>query len=150
MKIKLLITLYIFSAALLIPLTAHAIVWGDQDLNNNYPNVVSLTGINKALDGKYNLISRCSGSLLHRDSNKIVFLTAGHCISDWAGATLSHKVGVSFDQNNHQAFLDKDAPYYVNGGIPIRLPDTVGTNRKLDLGLVVFSTDSTNANGLTK
>lgn len=150
MKIIKPIMLSIFSIIVFCnSLTVRAIVWGDQDLNNIYPDVVSLTGINQAPDTKYNLISRCSGSLLHRDNNKIVFLTAGHCTAGWAALPLSHKVGVSFDQNNQQAWRNNDAPYYVNGGIPVSLPDTVGTNRKLDLGLVVFSADATNANGLT-
>jgi secreted trypsin-like serine protease len=150
MKIEKLITLAIVSVVTVcVSLTAQAIVWGDEDLNNNYPNVVSLTGIDKATDGKYNLKIRCSGSLLHRDNKKFVFLTAGHCTSDWTAQPLSHKVGVSFDQNNQPAWKNNDAPYYVNGGIPISSPDKGGNNRERDLGLVVFPANATNADGLT-
>ncbi len=57
-----------------------AITNGTEDLNNLYPNVVSVRGIIQAT----NLAAgSCTGSLLHVDNNKLVILTAAHCTDGW-------------------------------------------------------------------
>lgn len=52
---------------------AGAITFGQPDVNNEYPNVASVRGIVEAEN-----VARisCSGSLIHRDAEKVVILTA--------------------------------------------------------------------------
>lgn len=124
---------------------AQAITWGQQDLNGEYPNVVSVRGIVEADN-----IARfsCSGSLLHIDSQKVVILTAAHCTDAWIAQIAAgnlDSVGVSFDQNNVVDGSFSDATYYVRGGVPISLPEKHSPFEKLDYGMVVFSTSATNA-----
>ena len=91
----------LFAVVSLVVLSgAGAITFGRPDVNNEYPNVASVRGIVEAEN-----LARisCSGSLLHRDAQKVVILTAAHCTDGWSGAIAAgtiDSVGVSFDQNN--------------------------------------------------
>jgi hypothetical protein len=129
--------------------TAQAIIWGTEDLNGQYPNVVSVRGIAEAENrASYS----CSGSLLQFDSEKVVILTAAHCTDGWAAliaAGVLDSVGVSFDQNNVIDGSFSDATYYVRGGVPISFPAKDAPFEKFDYGLVVFSIDATNSSGQT-
>ena len=114
-----------------------------------YPNVASVRGIVEAQN-----LARisCSGSLLHRDAEKVVILTAAHCTDAWASAIAAgtiDSVGVSFDQNNQVNGTTTDATYYVRGGVPISFPAKDAPFEKFDYGLVVFSTSAENAIGQT-
>jgi len=128
---------------------ARAITWGEEDSNGEFPNVVSVRGIDETAN-----LARfsCSGSLLHVDSQKIVILTAAHCTDSWIAAIASgsvDSVGVSFDQNNVIGGSLSNATYYVRGGVPISLPEKDSPFEKLDYGMVVFSTTATNFVGET-
>jgi hypothetical protein len=128
---------------------AQAITWGQQDLDGEYPNVVSVRGIEEA---ENSASGSCSGSLVHIDGDKVVILTAAHCTDYWmAGiaAGIWDSVGVSFDQNNVIGGSFSDATYYVRGGVPISLPQKDAPFEKLDYGMVVFSTSATNSVGET-
>lgn len=137
----------VFSLAL--PSTAGAITFGGPDVNNEYPNVASVRGIVEAQN-----LARvsCSGSLLHRDAEKFVILTAAHCTDAWAreiaGGTLD-SVGVSFDQNNQVNGTITNATFYVRGGVPISFPAKDAPFEKFDYGLVVFPASGENAVGET-
>ena len=136
-------------ASLAVPSTAGAITFGQPDVNNEYPNVASVRGIDEAQN-----LARvsCSGSLLHRDADKVVILTAAHCTDAWAGeiaAGTLDSVGVSFDQNNQVNGTTTDATFYVRGGVPISFPAKDAPFEKLDYGLVVFPTNAENAVGQT-
>ena len=135
--------------SLVVPSAAGAITFGQPDVNNEYPNVASVRGINEAQNVA--LLS-CSGSLLHRDAEKVVILTAAHCTDGWAGAIAAgtiDSVGVSFDQNNQVNGTTTDATFYVRGGVPISFPAKDAPFEKLDYGLVVFSTSAENFVGQT-
>jgi Trypsin len=126
-----------------------AITWGRADVNNEYPNVASVRGIVEAQN-----VARisCSGSLLHRDANKVVVLTAAHCTDAWADAIAAgtvDSVGVSFDQNNQVNGTTTDATYYVSGGVPISFPAKDAPFESFDYGLVVFSASAENTLGET-
>jgi Trypsin len=128
---------------------AGAITWGRPDVNNEYPNVASVRGIVEAQN-----LARlsCSGSLLHRDADKVVILTAAHCTDGWAGeiaAGTLDSVGVSFDQNNQVNGTTTDATFYVRGGVPISFPAKDAPFEKFDYGLVVFPTSAENTLGQT-
>jgi hypothetical protein len=128
---------------------AQAITWGEEDLNGEYPNVVSVRGVVEA----DNLVrASCSGSLLHIDAEKVVILTAAHCTDGWiaeiAAGSLD-SVGVSFDQNNVIDGSFSDATYYVRGGVPISLPAKDSPFEKFDYGMVVFASDAENSVGET-
>jgi len=120
-------------------------------LNGQYPNVVYLRGILESSPpfARFN----CTGSLLHIDAGKIVFLTAAHCTDIWRDEIAAGRldtIGVSFDQNN----LDDQQHFpgltrYVRGGIPISLPEKDAPAEKLDYGLVVFSRADRNPAGQT-
>jgi V8-like Glu-specific endopeptidase len=135
--------------SLVVSSGAGAITFGRPDVNNEYPNVASVRGIVEAQN-----LARvsCSGSLLHRDAEKVVILTAAHCTDAWtdeiAAGTLD-SVGVSFDQNNQVNGTTTDATFYVRGGVPIAFPAKDAPFEKFDYGLVVFSTSSENAIGQT-
>jgi Trypsin len=129
--------------------SAGAITWGREDVNNEYPNVASVRGIVEAQN-----LARlsCSGSLLHRDADKVVILTAAHCTDTWAAeiaAGTLDSVGVSFDQNNQVNGTTTDATFYVRGGVPISFPAKDAPFESFDYGLVVFSTDAENTLGQT-
>lgn len=140
---------------------ARAITYGEPDCTNNqnnigceHPNVVSLSGFapppdGSGIDGVG--FGRCSGSLLAKDDEKIVILTAGHCVSFYSGALADGTlidVGVSFD-----AEIERDIPdisgsswspaQYILGGIPV-LPEEYGPqglnafNLHFDYGLIVL------------
>jgi hypothetical protein len=128
---------------------AGAITWGRPDVNNEYPNVASVRGIIEAEN-----VARisCSGSLLHRDADKVVILTAAHCTDAWAAAIAAEaidSVGVSFDQNNQVNGTTTDATFYVRGGVPISFPAKDAPFETFDYGLVVFSTSAENTLGET-
>lgn len=128
---------------------AGAITFGRPDVNNEYPNVASVRGIVEAQN-----LARvsCSGSLVHRDAEKVVILTAAHCTDAWAdqiAAGTLDSVGVSFDQNNQVNGKTTDATFYVRGGVPISFPAKDAPFEKFDYGLVVFSTSMENAIGQT-
>jgi hypothetical protein len=125
--------------------TAQAIIWGTEDLNGEYPNVVSVRGI---VEAENRASYSCSGSLLHIDNNKIVILTAAHCTDGWKAliaAGVLDSVGVSFDQNNVVNGSISDATYYVRGGVPISFPAKDAPFEKFDYGMVVFSTNAVNS-----
>ncbi|MET1018440.1 MAG: hypothetical protein ABWX62_00505 [Microterricola sp.] len=52
--------------------SASAITFGEPDVNNQYPNVASVRGIAAARQNLARI--SCSGSLLHRDAQKVVIL----------------------------------------------------------------------------
>jgi Trypsin len=135
--------------ALGISSSVNAITWGRQDVNNEYPNVASVRGVIEATNTAR--IS-CSGSLLHRDTEKIVILTAAHCTDSWTAAIASgdiSSVGVSFDQNNQVNGTTTDGTVYVRGGVPISFPAKDAPFETFDYGLVVFPADAENALGQT-
>ena len=128
---------------------AGAITFGRADVNNEYPNVASVRGIVEAQN-----LARisCSGSLLHRDSEKVVILTAAHCTDGWAAAIAADaidSVGVSFDQNNQVGGTTTNGTFYVRGGVPISFPAKDAPFEKFDYGLVVFSASAENGVGQT-
>jgi len=132
--------------------TAQAITWGQQDLNNKYPNVAYLRGIVENTPPVLPIARfNCSGSLLHIDAQKVVILTAAHCTDIWREEIAARRldtVGVSFDQNN----LTGSPPLlerYVRGGVPISLPEKDAPFEKFDYGLVIFSTTDVNPAGET-
>jgi hypothetical protein len=135
--------------SLVVPSSAGAITFGEPDVNNEYPNVASVRGIEEAQN-----LARvsCSGSLIHRDAEKVVILTAAHCTDAWAdeiAAGTLDSVGVSFDQNNQVNGTTTNATFYVRGGVPISFPAKDAPFEKLDYGLVVFPTSAENAVGET-
>jgi len=128
---------------------AGAITFGRQDLANEFPNVASVRGIVEA--GNVARIS-CSGSLLSRDADKIVILTAAHCTDAWTAAIADgtiDSVGVSFDQNNQINGSFSDGTFYVRGGTPISFPAKDAPFETFDYGLVVFPADAVNSVGQT-
>jgi secreted trypsin-like serine protease len=149
MRIKFLALLAVVALALSVSSSARAITWGRPDVNNEYPNVASVRGI---VDSTNTARISCSGSLLHRDADKIVILTAAHCTDAWTGAIAAgtiNSVGVSFDQNNQVNGSTTDATYYVRGGVPISFPAKDAPFEKFDYGLVVFPTSAENSLGQT-
>ena len=135
--------------SLVVPSSAGAITFGQPDVNNEYPNVASVRGIVEAQN-----LARvsCSGSLIHRDADKVVILTAAHCTDAWAAeiaAGTLDSVGVSFDQNNQVNGTTTNATFYVRGGVPISFPAKDAPFEKFDYGLVVFPTSAENAVGET-
>jgi hypothetical protein len=128
---------------------AGAITWGRPDVNNEHPNVASVRGI---VEAQNRARVSCSGSLLHRDADKVVILTAAHCTDAWASeiaAGTLDSVGVSFDQNNQVNGSTTDASFYVRGGVPISFPAKDAPFETFDYGLVVFSADAENTLGQT-
>ena len=118
-------------------------------MNSEYPNVASVRGIVEAQN-----LARisCSGSLIHRDAEKVVILTAAHCSDSWAGAIAAgaiDSVGVSFDQNNQVGGTTTNRTFYVRGGVPISFPAKDAPFEKFDYGLVVFSASAENGIGET-
>ena len=135
--------------SLVVSSGASAITFGQPDVNNEYPNVASVRGIVEAQN-----LARfsCSGSLIHRDAEKVVILTAAHCTDGWAAAIAAgviNSVGVSFDQNNQVNGTITDATFYVRGGVPISFPAKDAPFETFDYGLVVFSASAENAIGQT-
>ena len=74
--------------------SAFAITWGEEDLENNHPNV----GLIMYSVPEYGIFPLCSGTLIHEK----IFLTAGHCTVD-LGMLLAEGmidgVYVCFDQD---------------------------------------------------
>lgn len=147
MKARLVVLSVVVSVVVGISSGAGAITWGRPDVDNEYPNVASVRGIVEA-DNLARL--SCSGSLLHRDADKVVILTAAHCTDAWVGeiaAGTLDSVGVSFDQNNQVNGTTTDATYYVRDGVPISYPAKDAPFDSFDYGLVVFSADAENTLG---
>jgi len=143
------------------PPDAFAITFGEPDCVDNasnigclHPNTVSLSGFQAPRDGEDVdgvAFGRCSGSLLAKDDQRVVILTAGHCVSFYlaglADGTLID-VGVSFD-----AQIERDIPeistsswspaQYILGSIPV-LPEEYGPhglnafNLHFDYGIIVL------------
>jgi hypothetical protein len=129
--------------------SARAITYGVPDVNNKFPNVASVRGI---VEAQNTARISCSGSLLHRDSAKIVILTAAHCTDGWIGAIAAgtiDSVGVSFDQNNQIDGSTTNATYYVRGGVPISFPAKDAPFETFDYGMVVFPVNAENSLGQT-
>src|SRR5215208_8477544 len=149
MRIKLLGLFAVFALAISITSSARAITWGRPDVNNQYPNVASVRGI---VDSTNTARISCSGSLLQRDAEKVVILTAAHCTDAWTGAIAAgtiDSVGVSFDQNNQVNGATTNATYYVRGGVPISFPAKDAPFETFDYGLVVFPAGAENSLGQT-
>jgi len=149
MKMKLFAILAILALTFGISSNVHAIIWGTEDLTGKYPNVVSVRGI---VEAENRASYSCSGSLLHIDNEKVVFLTAAHCTDGWTAliaAGILDSVGVSFDQNNVIDGSFSDATYYVRGGVPVSFPQKDAPFEKFDYGMVVFSPNATNSIGET-
>jgi hypothetical protein len=150
MRTRLLVGLFVVVVSVAgMPSGAGAITWGREDVNNEHPNVASVRGIVEAQN-----LARlsCSGSLLHRDADKVVILTAAHCTDGWAAeiaAGTLDSVGVSFDQNNQVNGSTTDATNYVRGGVPISFVAKDAPFEKFDYGLVVFPTSAENTLGQT-
>jgi hypothetical protein len=143
------VALVLAVASLVVPSTVGAITFGEPDVNNEYPNVASVRGIVEAQN-----LARvsCSGSLLQRDADKVVILTAAHCTDAWAAEIAAgslDSVGVSFDQNNQVNGTTTNATFYVRGGVPISFPAKDAPFEKFDYGLVVFPAGAENAVGQT-
>jgi hypothetical protein len=149
MRTKLIAALAVIGLVVGMASAAGAITWGRPDVNNEYPNVASVRGI---VEAQNTARLSCSGSLLHRDAQKVVILTAAHCTDGWAAAIAAgtlDSVGVSFDQNNQVNGSTTNATFYVRGGVPISFPAKDAPFETFDYGLVVFSTDGENAVGQT-
>jgi secreted trypsin-like serine protease len=149
MRTKLLAVFAAIALAISVSSSARAITWGRPDVNNEYPNVASVRGI---VDATNTARISCSGSLLHRDADKVVILTAAHCTDAWTGAIAAgtiNSVGVSFDQNNQVNGTTTNATYYVRGGVPISFPAKDAPFETFDYGLVVFSASAENSLGQT-
>ncbi|MGV7224292.1 MAG: hypothetical protein ACQ9MH_22595 [Nitrospinales bacterium] len=128
---------------------ANAITYGIND-NGAHPDVVSLSGFRQiaGANGDPVLISsgRCSGSLIRKEDDMLVFLTAGHCSQFWLDGLQNGslvEVGVSFDE-----IIDKDLGVtatsdgqYIIGGQPVLydgyFPGENAWNIQFDYGLVV-------------
>ena len=139
----------VFALAVGMSSSASAITFGEPDVNNQYPNVASVRGIVHAANTAQ--IS-CSGSLLQRDAQKVVILTAAHCTDAWTGAIAAgtiNSVGVSFDQNNQVNGSTSNATFYVRGGVPISFPAKDAPFETFDYGMVVFPASATNSLGQT-
>ena len=144
--IKLLFALLIF----FFTVSAWAITWGVPDTNNQYPNVASIRGINTNTN---TVRASCTGSLLYKDSDKYVILTAAHCATAWSfymSTGLINGIAVSFDQHNVINGSFSDGTYYIRGGVSIRhplwKPKEVRAN---DLAIVIFPSNAVNLNGQT-
>jgi hypothetical protein len=149
MRTKLVGLLAFGAVVVALPSSASAITWGRQDVNNEYPNVASVRGIIAATNTAR--IS-CSGSLLERDADKVVILTAAHCTDAWTAAIAAgtiDSVGVSFDQNNQVNGTTTNGTFYVRGGVPISFPAKDAPFETFDYGLVVFAADAENGVGQT-
>jgi Trypsin len=137
------------AAAVGIVSSAGAITYGVQDVNNEYPNVASVRGV---IDATNVVRISCSGSLLQRDAQKVVILTAAHCTDAWKDAIATgviDSVAVSFDQNNQINGSFSNGTYYVRGGVPISFPAKDAPFETFDYGLVVFPAGAVNHIGQT-
>jgi Trypsin len=149
LRTKLLGVSAVLALAIGVSSSAYAITFGVPDVNNQYPNVASVRGIVHATNTAR--IS-CSGSLLQRDAQKVVILTAAHCTDAWTGAIAAgtiNSVGVSFDQNNQVNGSTSNGTRYVRGGVPISFPAKDAPFETFDYGLVVFPASATNSLGQT-
>ncbi len=140
---------------------AAAITFGEPDCVDNaanlgclHPNTVSVSGFRAPRAGEDAdavAFGRCSGSLLAKDDDRVIILTAGHCVSFYIASIQDGTlidVGVSFD-----ALIERDIPeisttswspdQYVLGGTLV-LPEEYGPhglnafNLHYDYGIVVL------------
>ena len=103
--------------AILAAPEANAITYGEpdcadlsQNIDCQHPNTVSLSGFREPASGEGtdSLVSflRCSGSLLTKNPDRFVILTAGHCASAYLSGLQDGSlvdVGVSFDATRMRA-----------------------------------------------
>jgi hypothetical protein len=140
---------------------ARAITFGEPDCLDNasntgclHPNTVSVSGFRAPREGEdvdAVAFGRCSGSLLAKDPERIIVLSAGHCVSFFISAIADGTlidIGVSFD-----AQIVRDIPdisstswspdQYILGGTLV-LPEEYGPqglnafNLHFDYGIVVL------------
>ena len=134
---------------------AKAITYGKLDCTDNttntgcaHPNTVSLSGFR--LDGPDLLSSvRCTGSLLRKEADWLVILTAGHCVAAYLDGRQSGalaEVGVSFDAQIQRPDPTRSVwppDQYILGGSSV-LPREYGPqglkafNLQFDYGVIVF------------
>lgn len=142
----------ILSAALL-PLPGNAIVWGEPD-GEGHPNVGALIlrfdGFSIPAPGvPENTLPICSGSVVARDDNRALFLTAGHCVEALVGAMnafapLNPMPVVSFSSDLHAdpgvaVQVRMDALYGGASPLPPSWPKALGVLRDVvDIGLLVL------------
>ena len=139
---------------------AQAITYGEPDCTDlaqnigcHHPNTVSLSGFRAPAPGEaaeYVSFLRCSGSLLSKDDDRFIILTAGHCASAYLaglqdGSLLD--VGVSFDPK-----IERDidpsrtvwsANQFILGGKPVLTADygpqgAQASNIQFDYAVIVF------------
>lgn len=154
----------IFRAGLISVLTmlstsVYAVGFGEAD-NFRHPGMGSVRYIFNNLDARIS----CSGSLIYKDSQKYVILTAAHCsqpeLDGWNSVPAGQgSVGVSFDEINLPNDTDPsdggaDGIYYVSGGTSIehplyRFPGNSGFNDKYDIDMVIIPVNATNSFGQT-
>ena len=134
---------------------AGAITYGQLDCKDNatntgcaHPSTVSLSGF-RLKGGRLVSSVRCSGSLLSKEEDWLVVLTAGHCVAAYLDGLQSGAltaVGVSFDAQIRR--LDPlrsvwPPDQYILGGAPV-LPREYGPhglnafNLQFDYGVIVF------------
>lgn len=109
---------------------AQAITWGQEDKDNNYPNVGTIVA---ELADSGELVLVCSGTLI----STTVFLTAGHCTSmlEWAcDQGIVSKLYVSFDFNP----FEKRAKLHAVSGV-ITHPDYNDLLGYNDVGILILS-----------
>ena len=151
-------------AALAVP-SSKAITYGDPDCTDfqdadtcQHPNTVSLSGFREPTEAEQeftdSLVSftRCSGSLLSKNDDRFVILTAGHCASAYLAGLADGSlvdVGVSFD-----AKIERDLPpelsptvwspnQYILAGQPVLTVDygpqgAQASNVQFDYAVIVF------------
>jgi hypothetical protein len=136
-------------ALFILSSTAQAITYGETDCDQNeqnckHPNVVVISGFNT--NGITTTGTRCSGTLIHYDANKVVILSAGHCTAGAERRLYSgviSTVGVSFDPVIHffnpNSTVGFDDSQFITTGKPVTHPDfsELGTVRS-DWGLYLF------------
>lgn len=138
--------------AALWPTVSHAIVWGEPD-GDAHPNVGELflkfdpdefsfphPGVPPGIR------PLCSGSVVAKDGNRALFLTAGHCVTAVLDllqifASLDPEVIVAFSGNHHEDLgvtipVNTDVPYFLfEGIIPGFMDDAV------DIGILVLEAE---------
>jgi len=100
-------TLALAGATFLTTLEARAITYGEPDCENNatnegcrHPNTVQLSTFGPRGGRPLVANSRCSGSLIAKDANRFIILTAGHCGSSFIRRLrdgVDRDLGVTFD-----------------------------------------------------
>ena len=149
-------------AAILGSTEARAITYGEPDCADlaqntgcHHTNTVSLSGFRAPAAGEetdsYVSFLRCSGSLLSKDDDRFVILTAGHCASAYLAGLQDGSlvdVGVSFDAKIERD-LQQISPtawspdQYILGGKPVLTADygpqgAQASNIQFDYAVIVF------------